>query len=98
MEQLLGEILRQLRANAAQQEELLTKEQVAARLSISIDGLVRRMRDGTLPKGKVWFQPPGLPMRFSWQALCEHYRTAHDDADREPNNCEEDIPQWRRGQ
>lgn len=102
VEYLLGEILHAVRGLAAGQDELLTKEQAAARLTVSLDRLDKWMRDGTLPKGIVWFQPPGLPVRISWAALCEHYRSATgpnshrtaahgrgEDAD------EERVPHWR---
>lgn len=102
VEYLLGEILRVARGLAAGHDELLTKEQAAARLTVSLDRLDKWMRDGTLPKGKVWFQPPGLPVRISWAALCEHYRTAtvptpHGTAVHTPGEDADDerVPHWR---
>ncbi|MGH7788583.1 MAG: hypothetical protein ACRERC_17060 [Candidatus Binatia bacterium] len=96
IEQLLGEILRLARVVAAGHEELLTKEQAAAKLTVSVDRLEKWMQDGTLPKGTVWFKPAGLPVRISWTSLCEHYRTASSRTAPPHQDIEDaEIPHWR---
>lgn len=95
IEHLLGAILRLVRALAAGHDELLTKEQVAVKLTISVDRLDKYMHDGILPQGKVWFKPPGLPARISWTALCEHYRTVSGGGDHDEAGDDEPIPHWR---
>lgn len=97
IEYLLGEILRLVRILAGGHDELLTKEQVAVKLTISVDRLEKCMHDGTLPPGKVWFKPPGLPARISWTALCEHYRTVSRRDGRDDAADDEPIPHWRNG-
>lgn len=97
IEHVLGEILRLARTVAAGHDELLTKEQAAAKLGVSLARLEKWMQDGILPKGRVWFKPPGLPLRISWRALCEHYRTDSREHVRDDGQDDEDVPHWRNG-
>jgi hypothetical protein len=74
----LQEILGLLRDIAAGNDELLTEEQVAVRLSLTVPRLQRRMKDGSLPKGVVWFERPGLGRYFSWRAVCSFITSARE--------------------
>jgi hypothetical protein len=93
----LQEILELLRGIAAGNDEMLTEEQVAVRLSLTVPRLQRRMKDGSLPKGIVWFERPGLGRYFSWRALCSYITSRRETSPREAaiidSMSDEPIPQ-----
>jgi hypothetical protein len=92
-EEILSEIHAQLSSIAAGNEEMLTPEQTAVRLSMTLDQVERRMKKGTLPKGKVWFDRPGIGRYFSWPAVCRFIKDTNNSQDDQPTD---PAPHWRR--
>ncbi len=96
----LDRLVAQVDRIVASSEEVLTIEQTAVRLRLSVDQVKRKMKRGDLPRGVVWFERPGLPPYFAWSRVCEFlFGSPHPNTLEgvSPPGDEEDelLPSWR---
>lgn len=91
----IGALRGAIRDLVAEQQDILTPEQAAERLSISVTKVTRAMNRNVLPRGVVWFETP-LGRYLSWRRLMEWITTSgasimsvHDEA-----HDEDDV--WRK--
>jgi hypothetical protein len=84
-----------IRDVAPEQHDIVTPEQVAGRLSITMTKLTRAMNGNILPRGVVWFETP-LGRFVSWRRLVEWITTADASSSGTPDEMLNEDEVWRK--